>query len=171
VIRLVTDMGQAFKFQGFAAHETVDHSKYEWSRGDVHTNTLEGFFSVFRGSCSTVICSTFGGKRLSPFSTCENLNESSAMATLMEGHVFGKLTGWAKNAFTLVKRVATLEARVTALEQGKGGTTPYDCPYCTERGMRKTKDGRVLGGAPYKWKEDVWTCQKCGKTEVRTVRL
>jgi transposase-like protein len=46
--RLVTDMGQPFKFRGFAKHETVDHSKFEWVRGDVHTNTLEGFFSVFK---------------------------------------------------------------------------------------------------------------------------
>jgi hypothetical protein len=46
--RLVTDMGQPFKFQGFAKHEAVDHSKFEWARGDVHTNTLEGFFSVFK---------------------------------------------------------------------------------------------------------------------------
>jgi hypothetical protein len=46
--RLVSDMGTPFKFQGFAQHETVDHSKYEWARGDVHTNTLEGFFSIFK---------------------------------------------------------------------------------------------------------------------------
>jgi hypothetical protein len=46
--RLVTDMGQPFKFKGFAAHEAVDHSKFEWARGDVHTNTLEGFFSIFK---------------------------------------------------------------------------------------------------------------------------
>jgi transposase-like protein len=46
--RLVTDMGQAFKKRGFAQHETVDHSKFEWARGDVHTNTLEGFFSIFK---------------------------------------------------------------------------------------------------------------------------
>jgi transposase-like protein len=46
--RLVTDMGQNFKFRGFAAHETVDHHKFEWARGDVHTNTLEGFFSIFK---------------------------------------------------------------------------------------------------------------------------
>lgn len=46
--RLVTDKGQTFKFLGFAAHESVDHSKFEWARGDVHTNTLEGFFSVFK---------------------------------------------------------------------------------------------------------------------------
>jgi hypothetical protein len=30
------------------AHESVDHSKFEWARGDVHTNTLEGFFSIFK---------------------------------------------------------------------------------------------------------------------------
>ncbi len=46
--RLVTDKGVTFKNLGFAAHESVDHSKYEWSRGDVHTNSLEGFFSVFK---------------------------------------------------------------------------------------------------------------------------
>jgi transposase-like protein len=26
----------------------VDHSKYEWARGDVHTNNLENFFSIFK---------------------------------------------------------------------------------------------------------------------------
>ncbi len=26
----------------------VDHSKFEWTRGHVHTNTLEGFFSVLK---------------------------------------------------------------------------------------------------------------------------
>jgi transposase-like protein len=46
--RLVTDMGQHYKFRGFAQHETVDHHKFEWARGDVHTNTLEGFFSVIK---------------------------------------------------------------------------------------------------------------------------
>ena len=46
--RLVTDKGVTFKKLGFAAHESVDHSKFEWARGDVHTNTLEGFFSVFK---------------------------------------------------------------------------------------------------------------------------
>lgn len=29
-------------------HESVDHSKGEYVRGDVHTNTLEGFFSIFK---------------------------------------------------------------------------------------------------------------------------
>lgn len=46
--RLVTDSAPVFKFTGAAKHEAVDHSKYEWARGDVHTNTLEGFFSIFK---------------------------------------------------------------------------------------------------------------------------
>lgn len=45
--RLVTDGSQLYKFQ-VMNHESVDHSKYEWARGDVHINTLEGFFSIFK---------------------------------------------------------------------------------------------------------------------------
>jgi len=45
--RLLTDGSQAYRFQ-VRNHESVDHSKYEWARGDVHTNTLENFFSVFK---------------------------------------------------------------------------------------------------------------------------
>lgn len=32
----------------FAKHESVDHSKEEWARGDVTTNTIEGYFSIFK---------------------------------------------------------------------------------------------------------------------------
>lgn len=32
----------------FAAHETVKHSAKEYARGDVHTNSAEGFFSIFK---------------------------------------------------------------------------------------------------------------------------
>lgn len=46
--RLVTDMAQHYRFRGFAQHETVDHHKREWARGTVHTNTLEGFFSIVK---------------------------------------------------------------------------------------------------------------------------
>lgn len=45
--RLVTDGANVYKAQT-DKHEFVDHSKYEWARGDVHTNTLESFFSVFK---------------------------------------------------------------------------------------------------------------------------
>jgi transposase-like protein len=47
--RLVTD-GHVFyqKFMPAGQHESVDHSKGEYVRGDVYTNTVEGFFSVFK---------------------------------------------------------------------------------------------------------------------------
>jgi transposase-like protein len=45
--RLVTDGSNAYVGQA-EKHESVDHSKFEWSRGDVHTNTLENFFSIFK---------------------------------------------------------------------------------------------------------------------------
>jgi transposase-like protein len=34
--------------QEFAAHEKVTHSHGEYVRGDVHTNSVEGFFSIFK---------------------------------------------------------------------------------------------------------------------------
>jgi transposase-like protein len=46
--RLVTDQAQHYKKPPVAKHETVDHSKFEWTRGDVNTNSLEGFFSVLK---------------------------------------------------------------------------------------------------------------------------
>jgi hypothetical protein len=30
----------------FANHETANHSRDEFAKGDVHTNTVEGFFSI-----------------------------------------------------------------------------------------------------------------------------
>jgi len=32
----------------FADHQHVDHSKDEYARGDVTTNTVEGYFSIFK---------------------------------------------------------------------------------------------------------------------------
>lgn len=46
--KLVTDGAQHYKFPPVAKHESVDHSKFEWARGDVHINTLEGYFSIFK---------------------------------------------------------------------------------------------------------------------------
>lgn len=39
----LADQAQHYKFRGFAQHNSIDHSKFEWTQGDVHTNTLEGF--------------------------------------------------------------------------------------------------------------------------------
>jgi transposase-like protein len=48
--RLHTDESPLYKRVGeeFAAHETVKHSAYEYVRGDVTTNTVESYFSVFK---------------------------------------------------------------------------------------------------------------------------
>jgi hypothetical protein len=47
---LRTDEGRWYYGVGqyFASHETVQHSKEEYVRGDIHTNTVEGYFSVFK---------------------------------------------------------------------------------------------------------------------------
>jgi transposase-like protein len=48
--RLMTDEMQSYKEIGreFASHETVNHRQEEYARGDVTTNTVEGFYSVFK---------------------------------------------------------------------------------------------------------------------------
>lgn len=47
---LMTDEARMYPRIGkeFARHEMVNHSKSEWGRGDANTNTIEGFFSIFK---------------------------------------------------------------------------------------------------------------------------
>jgi transposase-like protein len=47
---LMTDEASFYKSIGkdFAAHDAVEHSAGEYVRGAAHTNTLEGYFSVFK---------------------------------------------------------------------------------------------------------------------------
>ena len=47
---LMTDEAGMYRRVGqeFASHEFVTHSKDEYVRGNVHTNTVEGFFSIFK---------------------------------------------------------------------------------------------------------------------------
>jgi hypothetical protein len=46
----MTDEHKKFRKIGqqFASHEVVNHSKYEYVRGNVSTNTLEDVFSIFK---------------------------------------------------------------------------------------------------------------------------
>jgi len=48
--RLHTDESKLYRVVGreFEAHETVNHSRKEYARGDVTTNTVEGYFSIFK---------------------------------------------------------------------------------------------------------------------------
>ena len=47
---LMTDEARVYETIGrsFADHQAVEHGKDEYVRGDCHTNTLEGYFSVFK---------------------------------------------------------------------------------------------------------------------------
>lgn len=48
--RVMTDEWSGYRglHKEFAGHQTVCHSMYEYARGDVHTNTIEGFFGMLR---------------------------------------------------------------------------------------------------------------------------
>jgi len=48
--KLITDESNIYKAVGreFESHEAVNHSEYEWARGMISTNTVEGFFSIFK---------------------------------------------------------------------------------------------------------------------------
>ena len=46
----MTDEARHYKAVGreFASHESVNHGEEEYGRGVVHTNTVEGYYSVFK---------------------------------------------------------------------------------------------------------------------------
>jgi len=48
--RLHTDEASYYVGPGkaFASHEFITHAADEYARGDVHTNTIEGYFSIFK---------------------------------------------------------------------------------------------------------------------------
>lgn len=48
--RLFTDESALYKGADghVSQHEAVNHSREEWVRGDIHTNTIEGVFSIFK---------------------------------------------------------------------------------------------------------------------------
>ncbi len=48
--RVMTDEAGQYKFlsRTFEGHDFVSHGKGEYGRGPIHTNTIEGFFSIFK---------------------------------------------------------------------------------------------------------------------------
>ena len=50
IAKLMTDEGRGYINVGkqFASHSVVNHGKYEYVRGNVTTNTVEGFFSILK---------------------------------------------------------------------------------------------------------------------------
>jgi hypothetical protein len=64
--RLITDESWAYTKVGrkfFGGHDTVNHSRREYARGDVTTNTVEGFFSLLKrglyGTFHSVLIATY----------------------------------------------------------------------------------------------------------------
>lgn len=47
---VMTDQAGYYYYLGdhFASHQSVNHAKGEYVRGSVHTNTIEGYFSIFK---------------------------------------------------------------------------------------------------------------------------
>ena len=74
--------------------------------------------------------------------------------------VFG---GWGKRALSFAQRVATLEARVAALEDALRKQPGDACPFCGERAMRMKEQSRLLGNQGTQWWEEYWICEKCNK--------
>jgi transposase-like protein len=54
--RLMTDEAGHYRFMGreFADHQTVNHGREEYVRGDAFTNTAEGYFSIFKKGMKAV---------------------------------------------------------------------------------------------------------------------
>jgi hypothetical protein len=97
------------------------------------------------------------------------------MMTPVEANAGKKAFDWIKGGATylwrLGKRIATLEERVTALEeQLKSAAPPDACPYCGERALRLTHQNlTVMGSHPKTWTEETSTCAKCNKEYIDRV--
>jgi hypothetical protein len=89
------------------------------------------------------------------------------MVTPAEVHVGQRALDWIKRGaiylFKLGKRIATLEERVTALEEALKTAPPDACPFCGERAMRLREQSGVMGNPGKQWTEEIWNCAKCGK--------
>lgn len=97
------------------------------------------------------------------------------MTTPIEVGAAKKTFDWLKNGatyvFKLAKRIATLEERVTALEEALK-TAPADaCPYCGEHNMRLKYQSGLMGNPGQQWTEDTWTCDKCGRDYIEREEL
>jgi hypothetical protein len=76
----------------------------------------------------------------------------------------------ATRVFAYGRQIATLEARVAALEEKLGKQPPDACNKCGERAMRVFHVSNIKGGAHH-WREDDWKCEKCGHQERRVVNF
>ena len=81
----------------------------------------------------------------------------------------GRAIVYARKGAAMAGKVATLEARVTALEELLSKQPADACPKCGERAVRRTSAGRMWGEGRGAHREDFYQCEKCGDQETRTV--
>jgi hypothetical protein len=89
------------------------------------------------------------------------------MVTPVEASAGNVVIRWIKSSadklFKYGKRIATLEERVSALENALKTMPPEACPFCGERAMRLKEQSGLLGNQGKQWTEEDWLCEKCGK--------
>lgn len=68
-------------------------------------------------------------------------------------------------------RMDALEEKVRALEARLERSPGETCDNCGEHTLRRTAVGRVVGTMGKQERHDTWTCEACGASEVRTVKL
>lgn len=103
IARLMTDEANMYAKIGkqFASHDVVKHSAHEYVRDNAHTNTIEGFFSVFKRGMKGVYqhCSSDNLQRyLTEFDfrynnrTALGVNDAERAATALKGIEGKRLT-------------------------------------------------------------------------------
>jgi len=100
---LMTDEAGQYRIIGpaYASHQAVAHGKKEYVRGNVHTNTIEGFFGIFKRG----VIGTF--HHISEQHLQRYLNEFDFRYNHRETRV--KVDGkWAKAGFTDAMRTEAL---------------------------------------------------------------
>ncbi len=96
---LMTDDAGQYGYMGqeFAKHEVVTHSHGEYVRGNVHTNTVEGFFSIFKrgiyGVYQHVSCSHFIAIPLSLISVITTVKDWASMIPSVQPQALKGIAG------------------------------------------------------------------------------
>lgn len=113
--RIMTDQFSSYQGIGkhFESHDTVDHSKREWKRGNAHTNTVEAYFSLLkRGINGTFhhVTAQHLHRYLSEFDFRDN-------ARMIEGIEGKRLTS--KQLTSQPKRKARLWVRIRRKQGGR----------------------------------------------------
>jgi len=102
--RLMTDEAGQYKILSkmFQSHESITHGSGEYVRGDVHTNTVEGYFSILKRG----IVGTF--HHVSPDHLQRYVTEFDFRYNHRETRVKGTDGKWMKAGFTDAERMTAL---------------------------------------------------------------